>query len=161
MADNDKKWLLTPKLQLHVTGQLIPKDIHYRIKFKDRPKYRFTLCMPDGMICSVSVLEGEDPDKKMKDFINNWYKVTKDKPDVFEHFTIKERCPKCGGELRAKIHQDCCSIWCVNYPNCDYQELGNRAKSRNLIFEKHGLPKPTITHKTGTRIVLSNKPIKK
>ena len=161
MADNDKKWLLTPKLQLHVTGQLIPKDIHYRIKFKDRPKYRFTLCMPDGMICSVSVFEGEDAEKKMKDFIDNWYKVTKDKPDVFEHFTIKERCPKCGGELRAKIHQDCCSIWCVNYPYCDYQELGNRAKSRNLIFEKHGLPKPTITHKTGTRIVLSNKPIKK
>lgn len=161
MKDNDKKWLLTPKLQLHVTGQLIPKDIHYRIKYKDRPKYRFSLCMPDGMICSISVFEGEDPDKKMKEFIENWYKVTKDKPNVFEHFTIKEKCPRCGGELRAKIHKDCCSIWCVNYPNCDYQDCEyDNGKVRERIYEKHGL-KVSYVHKTGSKIVFSNRINKK
>ena len=139
MADNDKKWLLTPKLQLHVTGQLIPKDIHYRIKFKDRPKYRFTLCMPDGMICSVPVFEGEDPDKKMKAFIENWYKVTKREPELFDHFKIEDKCPVCGGDMMCHILERGDMVWCLNYPICHYVEAEDGLKTRERISKKYGL----------------------
>ena len=156
MTDNDKKWLLTPKSQVPVTGQLIPKDIHYRIKFKDRPKYRFSLCMPDGMICSISVFEGEDPDKKIKEFIDNWYKVTKENPMLFDHFLIKQKCPNCGGELWAKILEKGCAIWCINYPHCNYMDYGDSEKARQLMAEKYGL-KWKLVHKEGASVIFFNR----
>ena len=132
----NKEWLLTPKVTAHCTGQKYPKDIYYRQKYHDKPKYRITLCMPDGFLLSFPIFEGEDANTKIKEYIDNWYKVTKPNPDLYDHFVIKERCPRCGGELRAKMHQDNVSIWCTNYPDCDYQELRDNAKALELIFEE-------------------------
>lgn len=159
MEEKDEKLLLTPTNKAHVTGQSYPKDFYYRKKSHGVPEIRFTLCMPDGMICSIPVFKGESSDKKIKDFIDNWYKVTGKNPEKFDHFVIKEKCPKCGGELRAKIHHKGCSIWCINYPMCNYQKTGDSFKARKLIFEKHGL-KFEITHKTGSKVIFSNKNIK-
>ncbi len=157
MDEKELKKLLTPS-QTAITGTKFPKDIHYR-KSKALSA-RFTLCMPDGFICSVPVFEGEDAEQKIRDFIDNWYKVTRNDPEKFDHFTIKEKCPKCGGELRAKIHERSCSIWCINHPNCNYQVIGDDDKARNLIYEKHGI-KVTYTHKTGACVIFSNKSQKK
>ena len=120
----------------------------------------FTLCMPDGMLFRIPVYKDESLDEKIKAFVDNWFKVTKEDPEKFNHFAIKERCPKCGGELHAKILEKGCAIWCINHPDCDYQTYGDREKARELIFEKHGL-KTKIVHKTGASVIFSNRPIPK
>lgn len=80
-------------------------------------------------------------------------------PKKFDHFIVKDKCPKCGGELHAKIHNNQCLIWCINHPNCDYQACEeDRDKVRERIYEKHGL-KVTYVHKTGCAVFFSNKPI--
>ncbi len=159
MEYKDKKLLLTPMNKAHVTGQPYPKDLYYRKRCNGVPDIRFTLCMPDGMVCSIPVFKGESIDKKIKEFVDNWYKVTRENPEKFDHFVIKERCPICGGELIAKIHSSGCSIWCTNYPQCNYQEIGDSFKARELICEKHGL-KFERTHKTGSKVIFSSKNIK-
>ena len=150
--------LIAPVEVAHVTGQRFPKDLYYRMNSK--LVARFTLCMPDNMLISVPIYEGESSKDKINSFIDNWYRVTKADPEKFDHFAIKERCPKCGGELRTKILEKGCAIWCINHPDCDYQTYGDSGKARELIFEKHGL-KLKIVHKTGARAIFSNGPIPK
>ena len=157
MEEKELKKLLTPS-QTAITGTKFPKDIYYR---KNKAlSVRFTLCMPDGFLFSIPVYEGEDGERKIRDFIDNWYKVTRNDPEKFDHFTIKEKCPKCGGELRAKIHERSCSIWCINHPACNYQETGDDDKARHLIYEKFGV-KVAYTHKTGAITVFTNRTINK
>lgn len=158
MNDKEKEWELTPKQTAHVVGTKYPKDFYYR---KNKPLVsRFTLCMPDGFLISVPIYEGESASNKIKTFVDNWYKVTKEDPEKFDHFIINDKCPKCGGELHAKILEKGCAIWCTNHPNCDYQTYGDSDKARELIFEKHGI-KVTVVHKTGAGVIFSNRPIPK
>lgn len=123
-------------------------------------KCAYTLCMPDGMTFRIPIYNGESFGEKIKEFVDNWFKVTKENIEKFHHFVIKEKCPKCGGELRAKILEKGCVIWCINHPNCNYQTYGDSWKARMLIYEKHGL-KTTIVHKTGGGVILSNRPMLK
>lgn len=81
-------------------------------------------------------------------------------PKKFDHFIVKDKCPKCDGELHAKILEKGCVIWCTNHPNCDYQTYGDSDKARELIFEKHGI-KVTVVHKAGACVIFSNRPIPK
>ena len=151
MNDKEKEWELTPKQTAHVVGTKYPKDFYYR---KNKPLVsRFTLCMPDGFLIRSAR-------NKIKTFVDNWYKVTKEDPEKFDHFIINDKCPKCGGELHAKILEKGCAIWCTNHPNCDYQTYGDSDKARELIFEKHGI-KVTVVHKTGAGVIFSNRPIPK
>ena len=149
---------ITPTRTAPVVGTKYPKDFYYR---KQRlPFTRFTLCMPDGMICSIQVFEGEDSKTKIKEFVDNWFKVANTNPEQFDHFSIKEKCPKCGGVLRAKILAKGCAIWCTNHPDCDYQNYGDSEKARELICDKYGI-EMKIVHKTGARVILSSRPIRK
>ena len=158
MTDKEKEWELTPKVVAHVTGQRYPKDIYCRTHKKLIA--RFTLSMPDGFLISVPIYEGESDKEKLNSFIDNWYKVTKEDPEKFDHFVLGDKCPKCGGELHAKILEKGCAIWCVNHPDCDYQTYGDSDKARELIFKKHGI-KVTVVHKTGAGVIFSNRPIPK
>ena len=120
---------------------------------------RFTLSMPDGMLFSVPVYDGESYREVIKFYIDSWYKNTMCNPEKFDHFVIKDRCPKCGGVMHAKLLKGGCAIWCINYPNCDYQAFEEN-KSIKRMCEKHGL-KYKQTHKTGCGVVFSQNPIKK
>lgn len=157
MNDKEKDCESTPKQTANVVGTKYPKDFYYQ---KNKPLVpRFTLCMPNGFLISVPIYEGESAKAKIKSFVDNWYKVTKEDPKKFDHFIIKDRCPKCGGEMHAKIHNNQCLIWCINHPNCDYQACEeDKDKVRQRIYEKHGL-KVTHVHKTGCAVFFSNKPI--
>jgi hypothetical protein len=155
MNDKQKAWELTPKVVAHCTGQRFPKDIYYRNNKK--LIVRLNLSMPDGFLISVPIYESEPVEAKIKSYVDNWYIVTKRDPEKFEHFVIKDKCPKCGGELRAKIDKKKCFIWCINHPNCDYQ-ICEEDKVRERMYEKYGL-KTTCVHKTGGKVIFSNKPI--
>ena len=88
MSNKEKEWELIPKATAHVVGTKYPKDYCYR---KNKPLIsRFTLCMPDGLLISVPIYEGESTKEKLDSFVDNWYKVTKADPEMFEHFSIKE-----------------------------------------------------------------------
>ena len=113
--------------------------------------------MPDGNCLRLVVYEGENPEEMIKNFKENWYKITKEDPKKFDHFIIKDKCPKCGGEMHAKIDKKKCFIWCINHPNCNYQTC-EEDKVRERIYEKFGL-KHTWVHKTGGTVIFSNKPI--
>ena len=145
---------ITPVTNAHVVGTRFPKDFYYR---KHRlPFVRFTLCMPDGMICSIQVFEGENADNKIRTFIDNWYEVTKRDPELFDHFKIKDKCPVCGGEMMCHILERGDMVWCLNYPNCHYFEAEEGLKTRERIAFKHGL-RFTIVQKTGATIMNVNK----
>ena len=120
---------------------------------------RFTLSMPDGMLFSVPVYEGESFKEKIKSYVDNWYKNTVAKPEKFDHFIIQDRCPKCGGEMHAKILNNGCAVWCVNHPDCHYQAFEKTASFKRYC-EKHGLTY-VETHKNGCGVIFSQKPIKK
>lgn len=157
MNDKQKEWELTSKQTVNVVGTKYPKDFHCR-KNKSLVS-RFTLCMPDGFLISVPIYEGDSVKAKIKSFVDNWYKVTKEDPKKFDHFIIIDKCPKCGGELHAKIYNNQCLIWCINHPNCDYQACEeDKDKIRERIYKKHGL-EVTYVHKTGCAVFFSNKPI--
>ena len=141
---------IKPYTNLPVVGTKVPIDVHYRKKHL--PSIRVTLCMPDGMVMSVPVFKGEEMENKIKKFIENWFKVTKENPETFDHFIIKQKCPKCGGELRSKILAKGCAIWCTNHPNCNYIEHGNSDKARQLMAEKYGI-KWKLVKKTGCKII--------
>lgn len=157
MSDKKKEWELTPKVTARVVGTKYPKDYYQKNKLLVS---RFTLSMPDGFLLSVPIYEGESIKNKIKSFVDNWYKVTKEDPKKFDHFIIKDKCPNCGGELHAKILEKGCAIWCINHPSCDYQTYDDSDKARELIFEKHGI-KVTVVHKKGTGVIFSNRPIPK
>ena len=159
MNNKEKERELTPKQTTHVVNPKFAKDLHHQ---RNRPLVsRFTLCMPNGFLISVPIYEGESFKAKIKSFVDNWYKATKEDPKKFDHFIINDKCPKCGGEMHAKIHNNQCFIWCVNHPNCNYQACEeDKDKVRERIYEKHGL-KVGFVHKTGCAIFFSNKPIKK
>ena len=145
---------LTPCTNVPVVGTRIPKDFYYR---KHRlPFTRYTLCMPDGMICSIQVFEGENADNKIRQFIDNWYKVTKNDPELFDHFKIEEKCPICGGDMMCHINRDGSCIWCLNYPSCEYNEVEDSMKARQRICDKHGI-KFSVVQKQGTKIITTNK----
>lgn len=157
MDDKEKEWEFTPKVVAHVTGQRYPKDIYYRMHKK--LVARFTLSMPDGFLISVPIYEGESDKEKLNSFIDNWYKVTNEDPKKFDHFDIKDKCPKCGGPMRCKIVGNQAMIWCLDR-NCVYQDIEENPKARERVYEKFGL-KVKYVHKTGCAVIFSNKPIKK
>ena len=144
---------ITPYTNLPVVGTKVPIDVHYRKK--RLPLIRVTLCMPDEMIMSIPVFEGEDMENKIKKFVGNWFKVTKDDPSAFNHFVTNQKCPKCGGELRSKILQKGCAIWCTNHPSCNYIEHGDSMKARQLMAEKYGI-EWKLVNKTGTKTIVSS-----
>ena len=145
---------LTPCTNVPVVGTRIPKDFYYR---KHRfPFTRYTLCMPDGMICSIQVFEGEKADNKIRTFVDNWYKMTKRNPELFDHFKIEDKCPVCGGDMMCHIVEDGSCIWCLNYPSCDYHEVEDSMKARQRICDKYGI-KVSVVQKTGTKIISTNK----
>ena len=141
---------IKPYTNLPVVGTKVPIDVHYRKKHL--PSIRVTLCMPDGMVMSVPVFEGENIENKIKKFVDNWYKVTKEDPKLFDHFLIKQKCPNCGGELWAKILKKGCAIWCINHPHCNYMDYGDSEKARQLMAEKYGI-KWKLVKKTGCKII--------
>ena len=145
-----QKQAITPSKNAPIVGTKYPKDFYYRKQHL--PFTRYTLCMPDGMICSIQVFEGEDADSKIHAFIDNWYEVTKRDPETFNHFVIKEKCPICGSELRAKVLQKGCAMWCINHPECDYQKTEDGLNARQLICERHGL-KFEYVHKSGASVI--------
>lgn len=158
MNDKEKEWELTPKVTVHVVGTKIPKDLHFR---KNKPLIsKFNLSMPDGFVISVPIYEGESEKAKIKSYVDYWYKVTKEDPKKFDHFIIKDKCPKCGEELHARIFNKKCLIWCVNHPNCDYQNYEDGPKVRERIYEKIGI-KHTYVQKTGACVIFSNRPTPK
>ena len=59
--------LIAPVEVAHVTGQRFPKDLYYRMNSK--LVARFTLCMPDNMLISVPIYEGESSKDKINSFI--------------------------------------------------------------------------------------------
>ena len=120
---------------------------------------RFTLCMPDGFLLSVSVYEGESAKEKIKSFTEHWYEVANKDPKTYDHFDIKDKCPKCGGPMRCKLDNDYAMIWCMDH-NCGYQNIEDGLKARDRVFEKHGISVKWVK-KTGASVVYSNVPIKK
>lgn len=152
---NEKqKKMITPMNTAHVVGTKYPIDFNYR---KRRiPSIRFTLCMPDGMIISIPVFENEDIDNKIKKFVDNWYKATKENPDLFDHFKIDDKCPICGGTMMCHILERGSRIWCLNYPQCNYVETEDSPKARERIYKKYGI-QPKIVNKQGCRIIIGNK----
>ena len=158
MEKKELEDLITPVDVAHVTGQRFPKDLYYRKHSK--LVTRFTLCMPDSMIISVPIYEGEPVKEKLDSFVDNWYRVTKADSEKFDHFVIKERCPKCGGELHAKILEKGCAIWCINHPDCDYQTYSDSNDEFEIFCAVHGI-KIIKTNKTGAVAIFSNKPIPK
>lgn len=145
---------IKPLTNFPVMGTKVPTDVHCRKKHL--PSIRITLCMPDGMIMSISVFEEECIDNEINKFVDNWFKVTREDPELFHHFLTKQRCPNCGGELWAKILRRGCAIWCINHPHCSYMEHGDSVKARQLMAEKYGL-KWKLVKKEGVRAVCSNK----
>ena len=157
MADeySDKqKQAITPFRNAPVVGTRFPKDYHYRKK--RLPFTRITLCMPDGMLCSIQIFEGENGDNKIRSFIDNWYTVTKREPELFDHFKIEDKCPICGGDMMCHILKRGDMVWCLNYPNCHYVAVEDGLKTRERIAYKHGLKFETV-HKTGSKVLLSKK----
>ena len=150
-----QKQVVTAVDTAHVVGTKYPKDFYYRKQYL--PFVRYTLCMPDGMICSVQVFEGEDSNAKLRSFVDNWYKVTKQNPEIFDHFKINDKCPICGGDMMCHILDKGCRIWCLNYPDCEYVETEDSMKTRERTCKKHGI-KFSIVRKSGSKVVLSNKP---
>ena len=72
-----------------------------------------------------------------------------------EPFKIKEKCPKCGGVMETQILSKGCNIWCTE---CDYFTTGNSMKARELIFDNIFIGPPKRVKKTGTKLLVSNKP---
>lgn len=127
---NELKKLIIPKDVARVTGQRFPKDLYYKSNCKQIG--RFTLCMPDGMLISVPIYEGESVKEKLNGYIDNWYKVTKSNPKQFEHIILKNKCPICGGELRGKQLPNGLAIWCINHPDCNYQAMFDEESSKDI-----------------------------
>lgn len=130
MKDKEKEWELTPKSIAHVTGQKYPKDIYYRKNCK--LLVSFTLSMPDGFLLTVSLYEGESAREKINSFIDNWYKITSREPIKFDHFDIKDKCPKCGGPMRCKLVDNHAMIWCL-YRRCGYHDVKENPKLKKVI----------------------------
>lgn len=75
MNNKEKEWELAPKQTAHVVDTKYRKD-YYR---KNKPLVsKFTLCMPNGFLIRVPIYEGESIKDKIKSFVDNWYKVTKE-----------------------------------------------------------------------------------
>lgn len=108
---------------------------------------------------SVPIYERESDKEKLNSFIDNWYKVTNEDLKKFDHFDIKDKCPKCGGPMRCKIVGNQAMIWCLDR-NCGYKDIEENPKARERVYEKFGL-KVKYVHKTGCAVIFSNKPIKK
>ena len=119
----------------------------------------FTLCMPDGFIISLPIYKGESFDEKISSFMEHWYKVTNENPSKFNHFDIKDKCPKCGGPMRCKLNGNYAMVWCIDH-KCRYTNIEEGDKASERMFERHGL-KVKTTHKTGASAIFSNAPIKK
>ena len=122
---------------------------------KEKP-IKFTVCMPDGFVITVPIYKEESGKGKVNSIVNNWYKLTKDNPKKFNHFDIKDKCPKCGGPMRCKILSNSAAIWCLDH-NCGYRNIEESPKVRDRIYEKYGL-KTRKVNKTGCFIMLSNRP---
>ena len=84
--------------------------------------------MPDGMLFSIPVYEGESHREVIKFYVDSWCKNTICNPEKFDHFVIKDRCPKCGGELRGCDSYGYSYIWCTNHPDCNYRETKSNEK---------------------------------
>ena len=126
MKKHDKQDVITPVESSHSDGTKFSKD-----NYQTRPKLkcRYTLCMPDGMLFSVPIYEGENDKSRLGAFIHNWYKVTTKDPKKFGHIVLKKKCPKCGGELHAKDLDHGRAIWCVNHTRCDYEQFKEKKKT--------------------------------
>ena len=117
MSKKDEiKNALVPTTTMHVVGTKVPKDLYYRTNCK--LVARFTLSMPDGMLISVPIYEGESVINKLNTQIDHWYKITKEKPELFDHFITDEKCPCCGQKLSAHISNGNRFLWCPKYPKC-------------------------------------------
>lgn len=79
----------------------------------------YLLIMPDGEFRGCIVQEGKPLIKTLEEFVDNWYKVTRDDPEEHGHIVLEEKCPKCGKRLHAKERKDETNVWC---PCCRYIE---------------------------------------
>ena len=75
--------------------------------------------MPDGSNCGLWISKDETMKEAIDKFLNNWYKVTAEKPELYKHITLEKKCPKCGEQLHAKEYDDETWCWC---PYCHYEE---------------------------------------
>ena len=95
--------------------------------FNKRKGIRVTVVMPDGLMCPLIVRDGENMNVIIHNFIDNWFKKSNQK--MFDnHYVLKDRCPKCGGELRGCDSYGCTYIWCINHPDCNYRETKSNEK---------------------------------
>lgn len=80
----------------------------------------YLLIMPDGEYRGCIVPTRKLLIKTLEEFVDSWYKVTRDNPKEYEHIVLEENCPKCGEKLHSKEHKDITNIWC---PYCKHQEI--------------------------------------
>lgn len=128
MTDKEKEWEITPKEVAHVTGTRFPKDYYFRAKKQLIDKC--SLVMPDGFLIFIPLYEGESIQEKLNSYKENWYKVTNEHFEEFDHFNIRNKCPRCGGPMRCRIVGNQAMIWCLDY-KCGYQIVEKVLKMEN------------------------------
>ncbi len=116
--------------------------------------------MPNGTSVCIPVYEGESVKEKLNNHLKYWYEYTNKDPKKFGFFDIKDKCPSCGGTLRCSIHHNEAYIWCIDH-QCGYRRIEADSKTREIVFETLGFKNVTHTHKKGSSVILSKKPINK
>ena len=90
--------------------------------WRENMKYHVLFSMPNGSQIGLWIKKDETFKEASNKFFDNWYKVTKEKPELFGHIILDEKCPKCGERLHAKKYEDATYKWC---PNCHLEEIKN------------------------------------
>ena len=113
---------------------------------------RIALTFPDLSHMDIYINEGESFTQKTRAATDNWYKITNEDPDRFDHFDIIDKCPNCGGPMRCKIVDKQSAIWCLN-PKCGYQRVEDNLKARERVFKKVGIKKAKRSSNKGTILI--------
>lgn len=90
-----------------------------RMSWREKMKCHVLLSMPDGSSRGLWISKDETMREAIQKFLNNWYKVTSEEPELFNHIILDDKCPKCGGNLHAKKYDDEIYCWC---PSCHHEE---------------------------------------
>ena len=89
----------------------------------DKSIKRITIALPDGEIIGAPVAPGLDASEVIERITSNWYRVSKEKPHLFDHVDSENICPRCGTRLRARHYKSDIFEWCPNYPECEYRTV--------------------------------------
>ena len=82
------------------------------------------LTMPDGSSHSIWLPRSKYTDENINKISNvvfdEWSKESKEKPGLFGHIKLEQKCPKCGDTLYGKYNRSYVRCWCFI---CGYREL--------------------------------------